>query len=362
MAQGHRLRPHRPEVMSTLGSQAMATLTDAAADDRQGVRELVSLINSGALAQALRVAAELRIPDLLAGGPKQVEDLACATGSHAPSLRRLLKALSSIGVCRERDDGSFALDTVGALVRSDGESSLRSWVLWFGRYQWPMWGNLLRSVKTGESARKAAYGTDGFGHLERDAEAATVFDNAMTELSRLVADEVVAAYDFTGLTSVVDVGGGRGALVCAILEAHPSIRGTVLDRPHAFAAQDKDLARCDFVVGDFFQSVPAADLYLLKNVIHDWDDEQSVRILRNCRTAMPAHGRMLVIERVMPERLESTARHRTIAWADLAMLVGPGGKERTEAEFRALLDHAGIGLRSVIPTATEYTILEAVPR
>jgi hypothetical protein len=332
------------------------------------VPELVTLINCAGLAQALSVAAELGIADLLADGPKLVEDLARATGSHAPSVRRLLNALSSVGVCSEREDGSFALDTLGALIRSEGETSLRSWVLWFGRHQWPMWGNLLSSVRTGESARKAALGTEGFDHLERDAETATIFNDAMAELSRLVAAEVVRSYDFTGIRSIVDVGGGRGALLAAILEAHPRMRGTVLDRPHAFAgmahvSNGSWRDRCDFVAGDFFTSVPqAADMYLLKNIIHDWDDERSILILRNCRSAMPARGRLALIERVMPDRFEASALHRTIAWADLAMLIGPGGRERTEVEFRTLLGRAGFTIVRVISTALEYSILEAVPR
>ncbi len=333
----------------------------------QAVADLVSLINSGAMAQALSVAAELGIPDLLACGPKHAEELARATETHAPSLRRLLKALSSVGACRQCDDGSFALGPIGMLVRSDTPESLRSWVVWFGRYQWPMWGNLFSSVKTGESARKAAYGSDGFGHLERDSGAATVFDNAMVQLSRLVAGEVARTYDFKHIRSVVDVGGGRGALLHAILEAYPDVRGTVLDRPRAFAGgtqrQDRDFGdRCTYVAGDFFHRVPpAADLYLLKNIIHDWDDDRATLILRNCRNAIPPRGTLLLIERIMPERIESAPRHRSLAWSDLAMLIGPGGRERTEAEFAALLRAADFDLRTVISTAVEFSILEALP-
>lgn len=334
--------------------------------DPQAVAELVSLINGGAMAQALSVAAELGVPDLLAPGPKHVEELARVTNTHAPSLRRLLKALSSVGGCSERDDGSFALGPIGALMRSDGPDLLRSWVVWFGRYQWPMWGNLLGSVKTGQSARKAAYGTDGFGHLEQDTEAAAIFDSAMVQLSRVVAAEIVRAYDFTGVSSIVDVGGGRGALLHAILEAYPDMKGTVLDRPRAFAdgASGQDLAdRCTFVAGDFFLSVPhAADAYLLKNVIHDWDDDRAALILRNCRAAVSPRGKLLLVERVMPERIEAAPRDRILAWSDLAMLIGPGGRERTEAEFRALLTGSDFDLRKVISTAVEFSILEAVPR
>jgi hypothetical protein len=333
----------------------------------QAVADLVSLINGGAMAQALSVAAELGIPDLLAHGPKQAEEMARATETHAPSLRRLLKALSSVGACRECDDGSFALGPIGTLVRSDTSESLRSWVVWFGRYQWPMWGNLLGSIKTGESARKAAYGTDGFGHLERDSEAAAVFDSAMVQLSCLVAAEVARTYDFKHIRSIVDVGGGRGALLHAILEAYPDVQGTVLDRPRAFADgdqwQNRDFGdRCTYVGGDFFHGVPhEADVYLLKNIIHDWDDDRATLILRNCRAAIPPRGKLLLVERIMPERVEAAPRHRNLAWSDLAMLIGPGGRERTEAEFRALLRAADFELRKVISTAVEFSILEALP-
>lgn len=352
-----------------VGGYVMSMLDAAPTCHSQAVAALVNLINGGAMAQALSVAAELGIPDLLAGGPKHAEELARATGTYAPSLRRLLKALSSVGACRECEDGSFALGPIGGLVRSDTSKSLRSWVIWFGRYQWPMWGNLLGSVKTGESARKAAYGTDGFSHLEQDSEAAAVFDSAMVELSSLVAADIVRTYDFTGVGSIIDVGGGRGALLRAILETYPDVRGTVLDRPRAFAKSAQQLQRsgpgdrCTFVAGDFFLGVPpAADVYLLKNIIHDWDDDRATLILRNCRAAVSPRGKLLLVERIMPERVEATRRHRNLTWSDLAMLIGPGGQERTVAEFQALLSATGFDLRKVISTAVEFSILEAVPR
>lgn len=331
--------------------------------------ELLDLINFGPMLQAAYVAAELRIADLLASGPKNVDQLARATGSHAPSLHRLLRALTSLELCIERDERSFALGPMGSLLRTDASNSLRSWILWWGKYQWPIWGNLLHSVKTGESARKLVTGTEGFGHLEHDAEAAAVFNRAMAEITRFIAAEVVRAYDFAGMRRVVDVGGGYGALLEAILEAHPSAHGVLYDLPHAVEGARAHLAsaglaqRCECVAGSFFDSVPGgADAYLLKSVIHDWNDERSAVILRNCRRAMPQYGKLLLVEQIMPARFEASSFHHAIARADLTMLVGPGGRERKEAEFGALLHSAGFRLARVVATALEYSILEGIPQ
>jgi ubiquinone/menaquinone biosynthesis C-methylase UbiE len=331
--------------------------------------ELFELINSGAMSQAACAAAELRIADHLTSGPKNADELARATGSHAPSLHRLLRALASLQLCVEREDGAFALGPMGSLLRTDGSNSLRSWILWWGKYQWPLWGNLLYSVNTGESARKLATGMEGFGHLERDAEAAAVFNHAMAQLTRLVAAEVVRLYDFAGMRRIVDVGGGYGALLAAILEAYPDAHGVLYDLPHAIEGARAHLTnaglqkRCEFITGNFFDSIPeGGDAYLLKAVIHDWNDERSVVILRHCRRAIQQGGKLLLVERIMPERLEASSQHRAIARADLSMLVGPGGRERTEAEFLALLGSSGFRLAKVVATALEYSILEAAPQ
>jgi ubiquinone/menaquinone biosynthesis C-methylase UbiE len=331
--------------------------------------ELFELINSGSMSQAAYAAAELRIADHLTSGPKNADELARATGAHTPSLHRLLRALASLELCIEREDGSFALSPMGSLLCTDGSNSLRSWLLWWGKYQWPLWANLLYSVKTGESARKFATGTEGFGHLERDTEAAAVFNRAMAQLTGLVAAEVVRVYDFAGMRRIVDVGGGYGALLAAVLEAHPDAHGVLYDLPHAIEGARAHLTNaglqkhCEFITGNFFDSVPTGgDAYLLKTVIHDWNDERSAVILRNCRRAIQQHGKLLLVERIMPERLEASSLHRSIARADLTMLVGPGGRERTKAEFLALLHASGFRLTRVVATALEYSILEADPQ
>jgi len=346
------------EVEETSGRRCLGT-----------ARDVIALIHGGSMSQAMGVAAELRITDLLATGPRGLDDLARASGTHAPSLRRLLRALASLELCIECDDGSFALGEMGHFLRADAPDSLRSWILWSCKYQWPVWGNLLHSVKTGESARSHATGTRGFGHLERDPQAAAVFNDAMVEQTRLVASELVRAYPFGEARRIVDVGGGFGALLAAVLNAHSGVHGVLFDLPHAIEGARRHLAnvrvaqRCDFVSGDFFESIPVgADVYLLKSIIHDWDDERSVVILANCRRAISENGKLLLIERIMPGRMEGSPRHRALAWSDLAMLVGPGGRERSELEFRALLDGSGFKITRVISTALDYCVIEGSPR
>jgi SAM-dependent methyltransferase len=330
--------------------------------------DFIALINGGAMAKAVCVAAELKIADLLAGGAKSVEELARATQSHAPSLHRLMRALASLDLCAEGDDGAFALRPMGTLLLSNAPQSLRSWTIWTSGYMWSTWGNLLYSVRSGKSVRKQRTGLDGFAHLDRDEEAAAVFNGAMAEMTGLVAGEVVRACDLSGARQIVDVGGGYGTLLGALLEAYPDAFGTLLDRPHAIAGARAQLAtaglsnRCKLVAGDFFEAVPAgADIYVLKAILHDWDDERSTVILRNCRRAMAPDGKLLLIEQVLPDRFEASARHHALARSDLNMLIALGGRERTEAEFDVLLQSAAFRLSKVAATGLEYSLLEGVP-
>jgi hypothetical protein len=329
---------------------------------------LVELIHFGSLSQAVYVAAELGIADHLADGPKDVTALALTTGTHLPSLQRLLRVIASLDICVERDDSSFALGSAGAFLRGDTLDSLRFRFLYWGRYQWPVWGNLLYSVKTGKSARNHATGTDGFNHLEHDAEAAEVFNRSRVEHTRRVAAEVLRVYSFTSTRRVVDVGGGHGALLSAVLEAYPGMKGVLFDMQHAMDGarahlENAGLAqRCECVSGSFFDAIPGgADTYMLKSIIHDWNDERSTTILRNCRRAIPQDGKLLLVERIMPARLDSSPLHHAIAQADLTMLLGAGGQERSEAEFHILLKSTGFRLTKLITTALEFSIIEGVP-
>ena len=336
-------------------------------DSDATAQRLLDIVNGSWMAQATYVAAYLRIPDLVAAGPKSTEELARAVGAHAPSLRRLLRALVTIDILREHDDGAYALTPMGSWLRADVDHSLHSWTLYWGGPQWPIWGNLLHSVMTGESARKLASGGGEFDRLETDAEAAALFNRAMVELTRLESRNIARAVDFAGGQRIVDVGGGYGALLAEILRAHPDARGVLYDRPHAIESARRLMeaaavaARCEFVAGDFFASIPAgADVYLLKSVIHDWNDERSSRILANCASAMHAQARLLLVERIVPPRLDASAAHRALVRADLNMLVGLGGRERTEEEYRALLNGAELRLQAVWPAGKAFSVIEAI--
>lgn len=332
------------------------------------------MVKSFWVTQALYVAAKLGVPDLLASGPRTSEELAEAaeaTGvaAHPPSLHRLLRSLTTLEVVRERDDGSFELLPMGEVLRSDSPVSLRSWTLYIGGYQWQTWGQLLESVQTGQSARTRLLGTEGFEHLERDPQMAAVFNQAMVEITRLISSAVVRAYDFSGMRRIVDVGGGYGELLGTILKANPQAQGVLFDMPHAIDEgrrhfEEAGLAdRCEFISGSFFESVPGgADAYVLKSIIHDWNDERATAILQTCRRAMPAAAQLLLVERVLPQRLSATPADQAMAHSDLNMLVSLAAKERTQAEFQALLEAADLRLNKVVLAAGGFSVLEATPR
>lgn len=331
-------------------------------------QRLLDIVTASWMTQAAYVAAELHLADILAEGPRTSDDLAAATGTHAPSLRRLLRALTTIGICRERRDGSFEITPMGALLGTDAPGSLRSWTIWWGAHLWPVWGRLLYSIRTGRSARKLLTGTDGFEHLQRDPEMAAVFNRALVELTHLACQGVVRTYDFSGLKRIVDVGGGYGELLAAILRANPAASGVLFDLPHALEGgrrhiEEAGLAgRCEFVAGDFFESVPAGgDAYVLKSVIHDWNDERGLLILRNCRRALAGGARLVLVERVLPDRLDTSTDHRAVVRSDLHMLVALAAKERTESEFRALLESAGFRVSRVLPIGATFSVIEALP-
>jgi len=334
-------------------------------DDATAARHLLDLINASWVAQACYVVARLEIPELLAAGPRTAEDLAAHTGSNAQALRRLLGALGSVDICRQRDDGSFEMTPVGALLRANVPCSMRAWALQWGGEGWQIWANLLHSIQTGRSSRALVTGDEGFGHLDRDPQAAQIFNQAMVDLTLLAARDIAQAYDFSG-KRIMDVGGGYGALLGQILVTCPGTSGVLFDMPHAIAKAREYLdglgvaGRCEFITGDFFASIPSvADLYVLKTVIHDWPDDRARDILQCCRRALSPGARILIVERLMPERLEPSAANRALARVDLHMLVALGAQERTLAQMLALLDSAGLKEARQIATRCEFQILEA---
>jgi O-methyltransferase domain/Dimerisation domain len=316
------------------------------------------LANGYQVTQAIHVAASLGIADLLRDGPQDSETLAAATASHAPSLHRVLRALASVGVLHEDDDGGFALTAIGACLRSDAPEPVGGWAVFVGRpYHWQAWGALLHGVRTGENAFRSVHGTDVWDYRAADAEESAIFDAAMTAIMLRANRHVLAAYDFGRFATVVDVGGGRGAFLGAVLEANPGMRGILFDQPHVVEGAVVG-ERCEVVPGSFFDAVPeGADAYLLKAVLHDWEDEDAVRILRRCRTAIPDHGALLVVER----DLGAANENADAKLSDLNMMIGPGGRERTGAEFAALFAAGGFALERTTPTAIALSVFEGRP-
>jgi precorrin-6B methylase 2 len=341
-----------------------------AQDSTQPADALLSLVTGYTSAQVVHVAVQLGLADLLADGSRSIEDLATATGTHAPSLVRLVRALAALGIVAEAASGRIELTAFGAPLRSDVPESIRDAVLFLaGDWAWRAWGDLLYSVRTGEPAFDRNFCMSNFEYWEHNPEAGAIHDAFFRTMSRTTNAPIVAAYDFSRFGMVVDVGGSTGALLAAILRAHPDVRGILFDLPHVVEGTESVLAeagvadRCTVVAGSFFDSVPTdGDAYILKYIIHDWDDERAAAILRRCREAMAPGTVLLLVEQMLPERLEAGAAARRVARLDLQMLVlTPGGRERTEDEFRSLLRKSGFELRAVIPTASPFCILESVP-
>jgi hypothetical protein len=329
---------------------------------------LLDLINASWTTQAIRAACVLRVPEQLAAGAAGVDRAAADLGCHAPSLHRLLRALVALGLCLEDERGHYALTPSGDLLREDHPQSLRAWALLAGGTIWQRWAELDESVRSGVSHRRRHGSDDGFDDLALSPAAAARFNRAMVEITRPVAGAVARAIDAAGVQRVVDVGGGSGELLAQVLVAHPTWHGVLFDLPQGLEAAAAVLehngvaARCTRVGGSFFDTMPQhGDLYLLKSVLHNWDDARCVQILRRCRAAMAPNGRVMVIERVMAERVGTTAQDRAVARSDLNMLVALSGRERTAAEFASLLQAANLALQPGIGSAGEFGILQAVP-
>jgi hypothetical protein len=326
---------------------------------------LNQMIDGYRITQLIYVAAKLGLADLLAAGPQSSAELAAQTGTHAPSLYRLLRALSSFGVFREEAVDRFALTALAQPLRSDVPNSVRGLAMFAGDPQsWLPWGDLAQTVTTGEQAFLRVFGQDNWPYRAAHPEADAIFNGAMTSNSRRDIAAILAAYDFGPFRTVADVAGGQGALLAGILQAHPALRGILFDQPHVVeqAAPVLEAAgvadRCAVVGGNFFQEVPpGGDAYLLRRIIHDWDDPDSVAILRQCRRAVSTAGKLLLIEVVIGPANQSDFA----TLSDINMMVAQGGRERTADEFAALLAEAGFMLTRVVPTAWRSSIVEAVP-
>lgn len=326
---------------------------------------MLQIISNFWMSRALYITAKLGIPDLLKSGPRTAEELAESTQTHAPSLYRLLRALASTGIYKSDKGNRFALTPLSELLVTDAPGSMRWFVVSeLGQEHYPAWGNLMHSVKTGEIAFDNHFGMDIWKYFSKYPEDAAVFNDSMSGMTAVVNEKITSLYDFSRFNKVVDIGGGHGGLITSILKANPQATGVLFDAPEVISGarpriEAAGLAeRCATVAGDFFQSVPAGgDAYIMKWIIHDWDDERAIRILKNIRSHVPQNGRVIVVDAVVPEGDQPDFSK----FFDLNMLVMTGGKERTRQEFAELFAAAGLKLVRVIPTDLPTSIVEAEP-
>lgn len=311
-------------------------------------------------------ACRLRLPDLVAGGPKTADELAAETGTHPESLQRVLRGLAVCGVLVEMPDGKFGPTPLSDTFRSD-KPGLRNMTIMLSEEGYQAWGDLMYSLRTGKSAYVHLFGKSHFDRLGEDPEMAAHFNSAMVEFSSRVAATFAAAYDFTGVRTAVDVGGGNGAVLTAVLQAHAGMRGVLFDLAQGLAGAHEKLVaagvaeRATLQEGSFFEAVPSgADLYLLKSIVHDWDDDRARAILQTCGRAMQSGSRLVLLERKLPERIENPDQAFTTVMGDVHMMVVLGGKERTANEYRNLLSQAGLRMTREIPIESDITAFEAV--
>jgi hypothetical protein len=316
------------------------------------------------VSQAISVAARLRVADYLQDGAKSVEEISALTHTHAPSVYRLMRALSSVGVFSRDAENCFANNPVSEFLRSDHPESLRGIIDMMGDHEhWRSHGNMLQSVKTGEIAFNYTFGMPVFPYFAANPHVAEIFDNAMTSFSSIIAPAVAAAYDFSGAKTIADIGGGHGFLLSNVLKTNPEANGILFDQPQVVTGANDLLKghgvseRTEIVAGNFFEEIPVeADIYLMKHIIHDWNDEQSGTILRNLAASAPKGAKLLLVESVVEEG-DSPSTSKVM---DLNMLVMTGGKERTAKEYSELFDKTGFKFIAVHPTQSPLQIVEAV--
>ena len=313
----------------------------------------------------LYVAAKLGLADLLAEGPKTSEELSATMGAHAPSLYRILRGLVVVGMCFEEEE-RFGLTHMGQMLRTEVKGSLRNQALVCGDEYMMAWSGLVHSAMTGETAFAHVFGVDPWAHRQRNRALSEQFNADLNTETARSAVAIVEAYDFSAVRVLCDAGGGYGALLCAILVACPAMRGILLEQAHvatgarAYVKSQGLDERCSVVEGDLFEAFPAgADAYVMKSIVHDWSDARSVGILKNCRRALGAHGRVILIERVLPKLAKDAPDTVRV---DLHMLAVTGGRERSEAEYQELLEAAGFSLGRVVTTRSPFCVIEGLPR
>ena len=324
---------------------------------------MMQMLFAPLMQQCITIAAKLKIADLVAEHPQTIAELAAKTNTNADALYRMLRLLSSAGVFIKNHDDKFELTPIASLLRSDIPNSLYSFAIMMGEdWMWRNWGQLMYSIETGKIAHEKVYGMSSFEFFTSNEKAGTIFNNAMTNLSKASVAPIVEAYDFSGAGTVADIAGGHGMVLAGVLKETPQVQGILFDLPGVIKGAGELLekegvsARVELVSGDFFQSVPkSADIYMMKHIIHDWDDTSSIKILKNIRSAMNDDGKVLIIEMVVPESNEPSPSKIM----DILMMIMEGGKERTEEEYRTLLASADLKLIRIIPTKSPYSLVEA---
>ncbi|HEX5030132.1 MAG TPA: methyltransferase [Candidatus Eisenbacteria bacterium] len=327
--------------------------------------QLVQMGMGAWVSQIVHVAAQLEIADLLAPGPKTAEELAGPTGTSAGPLYRFLRGLANLGILTESSDRRFGLTALGEALKTGAPGSARASILSIASDWWiDGWRELAYSLRTGKSGFEKALGMPVFDYLAQQPEKASLFSETMIGFHGEEPAAISAAYDFSGISTLADIGGATGHLLATVLAKHPTMRGILFDLPHVVADAPALLAargmsdRVKIEKGTFFDRIPeGADAYLLSHVIHDWSEPQCLTILGHCRRAMRPDARLLIVEMVLP----SGGEPHPGKMLDLMMLVGPGGQERTAFEFAALLEKAGFRLTKVVPTSTPVSVVEAVP-
>ena len=346
--------------MSTQSAAAHPAETARPAD-----RIVIQLLGGMWAMQAAASAARLHIPDIIGDGAKTPEEVAAAAGTHPGATKRLLRGLASLGVFTRGDGDRYRLTDVGRFLRSGVPGSLREmFIAESDTVHWRSWERLDDAVKTGDPRPQAVFGAPAFDYYSKHPDEGARFGEAMETVTRFASQAVLEAYDFSGARTVMDVGGGNGSMTIAILERIPNVRGLVVDLPYIEGPAKERIraagfeSRARFEPVNFFERVPeGADVHLLKFILHDWNDEESVRILKNCRASIAKEGRVVLVEMVVPEQIQPDFVHVM----DLNMLVMTGGMERTAKEYETLFAKSGFRLSRVVPTASPFSVIEARP-
>jgi O-methyltransferase domain/Dimerisation domain len=347
--------------MSTPSGIATAEFSPSAA--------MLQIMTGFRVSRATYVAAKLGIADLLKDGAKSAEELAQLTDTHAPSLYRVMRGLVSAGIFDQDEQGRFTLTPIGATLRSDVPNSLRALaIINLGEERYHAWGDLMLSVRTGEIAFNKVFGMGLWEYYQEHPDQAKIFDDSMANLIAAHNAAVLASYPFSAIDTLVDVGGGNGSFIVSALKANPLMKGLLFDLPHVAEQAQKRIAdaglseRCAVIGGDIISAVPeGGTLYLLSKIIHDWDDDRAIAILKSCQRAMRDKAKLLLVEIILPARVEQSSALQRAFMLDVHMMATTGGRERTEAEYRRLLKAAGFEVIRIIPTRSELAVIECAP-